>query len=195
MNRKYLGDALDYWKGLMLNLLRSDGGLRSLKVEPMITSRDWGALEDQFYLSLLRLPEDSLLRHAQRLTVDRRAYFLEIEHGGDIFLDPDTGIATSSASPICKYLKPKEVHHLLGNGPDDRVLVIYQHIGRNKRTHERLTDVVDCLRRDSPISARSYESATVAMLIISRNERRISQIGKILYAYCGSAAEERIGQW
>ncbi len=195
MNRQYLGDALDHWKGSMLHILYSSGRLNALKVDPMITSPEWSSADTDFYVRLLGVSANSLVRHDSSLITDRSAYFKEIDEEVDLFLDPDTGIATSSGSPICKYLKPKEVHLLLEGRSSQRVLCVYQHIGRNKSTRHRLSDIVGCLRSTSYLSACSYESPTVAMLIISKDNQRIERIADILDSYCGLLGDRRVGKW
>ena len=131
MNLEYLGDALDHWKGSLFEYLRAEGLLRDFAVDPMATDRDrWNEADFFLFARLLRIRRNQIIPHeASLLTRDK--YFAEIVHGGDVFLDPDTGIATSGSSQIAKYVRPRELATLLGSARG-RVVAVYQHVRAQK---------------------------------------------------------------
>lgn len=113
MNLEYLGDALDHWKGSLFEYLQSERVVRDLVVDPMATDADqWSDDDFALYACLLRVSVKQIIRH-KALLADRSSYFAEIRQSGDLFLDPDTGVAAHGASPIAKYVKPREVAALL----------------------------------------------------------------------------------
>jgi hypothetical protein len=191
MNLEYLGDALDHWKGSLFEYLQSEGVIRDLMVDPMATDGDQWTNEDfALYARLLRVRLEQVIRHQAPLA-DRASYFAEIREEGDLFLDPDTGIATGGSSPITKYVKAKEASNLLqlsGN----RVVAIYQHV-RAQKTCSRI-DV--CLSAIGSITADvgwcSYESPTVAMLFLCSDGSRTRDIGKALTRLLGRHGERRV---
>jgi hypothetical protein len=136
-------------------------------VDPMATDADeW--VDDDFalYACLLRVSVKQIIRHKALLAV-RSSYFAEIRQSGDLFLDPDTGVAAHGASPIAKYVKPREVGALLRSS-GGRLVAIYQHV----RGQKTCTRVDGCLGAIAAIVAGvgwcSYESATVAALPLRR---------------------------
>src|SRR5579872_798805 len=107
MNLDYLGDALDHWKGSLFEYLRAKNLLRDFVVDPMATDRErWHEADFSLFARLLRIGPDQIIRHEASLLA-RAQYFAEIAPGGDIFLDPDTGIATSGSSEAAKYVRPR----------------------------------------------------------------------------------------
>ena len=94
MNRKYLGDALDHWKGSVFESLQQRNALRDFAVDTMATDmNDWQSEDINVFARLLRISASQIIRHTVTLKT-REKYFAEIEHSGDLFLDPDTGIQT-----------------------------------------------------------------------------------------------------
>jgi hypothetical protein len=191
MNLEYLGDALDHWKGSLFEYLQAERVVRDFVVDPMATDADkW--TEDDFglYACLLRIKLEQIIRHKAFVT-DRSSYFAEIGQNGDLFLDPDTGIATDGASPIAKYVKPRDVVALL-QSPSDRLVAIYQHV-RAQKTSKR---VDGCLGAIATIAACvswcSYESPTVAMIFLCRDGRRTRKLAKALKKLLGRHTERRV---
>jgi hypothetical protein len=55
VNSKFLGDALDHWKGSLLSILSSKELIKNVAVEPMITDvRPWLKQNLETYRRLLR---------------------------------------------------------------------------------------------------------------------------------------------
>lgn len=186
----YLGDALDHWKGSLFEYLQSEAVLRDLTVDPMaIDANQW--IEDDFglYAYLLRVRRDHVVRHKAPLAA-RTNYFAEITQDGDLFLDPDTGVATNGASPIAKYVKPSELATLLQT--NSRIVAVYQHV----RAQKTCTRIDGCLCAIATVAAGiqwcSYESPTVAMLFLSSNGTRICEIGEALARMLGRHVDRRV---
>lgn len=175
MNLRYLGDALDHWKGSLLHFLSSEQLLSRLAVDPMATDGDmWTASDYGLFARLLRVQDSQILRHRTRVS-DREHYFAEIDHNGDLFLDPDTGIDTGRASPAANYIRPAELARLLV-AEESRVISVYQHI-RGRQCTARVDACISALAVECDrFGWCSYESATVAMLFMSRNAGRTAAI-------------------
>jgi len=109
MRLQFLGDALDHWKGALFQHLCSENLLKDLHVEPMITdSRIWTPKELNTYARLLQLKNTERIIHSDRtFTRTYPDYFKSIKYSGDLFLDPDTGIATGKA--YRKHIKTDEI--------------------------------------------------------------------------------------
>lgn len=191
MNLTYLGDALDHWKGSLFEFLESAGFLRGFSVDPMASDgANWRANDFKLFARLLRVTDVQILRHEFPLT-ERRRYFAEITHRGDLFLDPDTGIDTGGGSPISKYIKPQELAALLENS-GGRVVAVYQHV-RAQKTSARIDG---CLRALADVADGvgwcSYESGTVAMVFLSRDATRTNAIADGFGQFLGKHAKGRI---
>lgn len=195
MNLHFLGDALDHWKGSLLRPLRSEGLLTGLAADPMASDApDWTNADWQLFAKLLRLNPHQILRHAAPLRTKRLDYFLEINHPFDLFLDPDTGIASGHVAKPWQYLRPAELRLLLEAQPS-RVLAVYQHI-RAAHTRERLERIVSAISGDvGPFSCCSYESSTVAMVFFTRSRSRIQAIHKYHAGLLGRHAPNRTCVW
>lgn len=176
MNRLYLGDALDHWKGSLLQRLQEKKLLVRLSIEAMASdAADWKSPDWKLLADLLRVSPAQIVRHPTTLNGDRAGYFEEIPKTGDVFLDPDTGIATGGVKNRSQYLFASEIHALLAT-PAGRVVAVYQHI-RAMTTRTRLTAIMSTLgvAREAFYSC-SYESPTVAMLFFSTAAQRIEAI-------------------
>jgi len=188
MNLRYLGDALDHWKGSLFSILAERELLNDLAVDPMATDQSaWRAEDFELYAMLLRIASTRVLRH-QRTLAARSAYFAEIRHSGDIFLDPDTGIATGAVKAKVQYVEPADVCRLLFSGMN-RAVVVYQHV-RAQRTCDR----VDAVVRVFPSEIRwcSYESGSVAMMFFSMAPWRVEELTGWLNEFLGRHAAGRI---
>ena len=195
MNLRFLGDALDYWKGSVFLRLQKGGILMDFSVDPMLTDpEDWQAVDFQLYADLLQIRPNQILQHKRKLREDREEYFAEVMHTGDLFVDPDTGIALGYASHAEKYIRVREVHQLLGENLP-RILCIYQHI-RAKKTRDRVRKLVTALVKfDTRIYCCSYETPTVAMLFVSLKQNRIEQVNKHFKNYLGRHSDMRVTLW
>jgi hypothetical protein len=175
MNLLYLGDALDHWKGSLFEGLQRAELLNEFRIDAMSTDSDmWNAGHYNLYSHLLRIEPTQLIQHTERLE-NREAYFKEVPRSGDLFLDPDTGVASCEVRKKTQYLFPHEIHDLLSDD-DKRVLIVYQHV-RAQSVSARVYNVMTALTQ-TPGSfwSCSYQSATVAMLFLSRNNERIDNI-------------------
>lgn len=115
-------------------------------------------------------------------------------HTGDLFVDPDTGIALGYASHAENYIRVREAHQLLGEKLP-RILCIYQHI-RAKKTRDRVRELIAALAEfNTRIYCCSYETPTVAMLFVSRKQNRIEQVNKYFKNYLGRHSDMRVRLW
>ena len=176
MNLRYLGDALDHWKGSLLERLQQAKLLTDLAADAMTSdSPDWTHEDLGLFATLLRISPTQIVQHQKSLPINRSGYFAEITHPTDIFLDPDTGIATGRVPNVSQYLHPTELHGLLAAYPS-RVVGVYQHI-RAVTTRQRLSGILSVLSgNEQPFCCCSYESSTVAMLFFSRDRARVEAI-------------------
>lgn len=190
MNSEYLGDALDHWKGSLLSLLLHKGLIRNVLVEPMITdAQPWDVDDIDTYRRLLSLGAGCTVCHGQSIfTGSRNDYFNGVPQNGDIFVDPDTGIAVNDASR--KHIKVREIERLLGQS--DRVVMVYQHSNRGD-FRQRLSDLKAQIAIVNPsVHCTVYQCGGVAMFFISLNRGRIDDIEKALRDHLCGTAEWRI---
>lgn len=200
MNSKHLGDALDHWKGSLISLLVSKQLLGSVLVEPMITDpQEWPEEDIQTYKRLLGLealgPE--AISHAKSTFPggSRKDYFNEVPKDGDIFLDPDIGIAGDRAKK--EHIKVAEIIDLLKT---DRVVMVYQHSAHSNFT-QWLLEIKNKLTADAAdagadsagsVHCTVYECDQVAMFFISLNRNRIDKIKAALQKYLRGKAQRRV---
>src|SRR5213080_2708458 len=127
MNLSYLGDALDHWKGSLFEFLLARHLLHDFAVDPMASDlASWRDADYDIFADLLRVPRRRIICHSLNLT-SRDQYFAEIRHGGDLFLDPDTGIATGKVARPEQYVQTRDIWSLLSNGTN-RLVIVYQHV-------------------------------------------------------------------
>ena len=167
MNLNVLGDALDFWKGRLLNRLTSAGLLLNLEVHPLLTDQqEWQDPDFALYAELLMILPQAIHPIAG---VENTA--------GDLFLDPNIGVQTSPV-PVAEqvnYVTSIEVARLANASPS-RVVAVYQHVSR-RPVRDRVGAVVARLQAVEPgLSVCSVESGTVAMLFASRSAERVRSI-------------------
>jgi hypothetical protein len=188
VNLAFLGDALDPWKGSLFESLQQSSVLRDFAVDPMAS--DWSAWRPEdvlLFTRLLRIDKSQLIPHNVCLA-SRQQYFGEIEHTGDLFLDPDTGIATGKGN--IKHVRPAEIALLLRDS--DRLLAVYQHGARGKTSH-RVDEVCRVLNGAiADCKWSSYESGTVAMVFLSRSHERVAKVTAHFRHLLGRHAAGRI---
>lgn len=191
MNLKYLGDALDHWKGSLFEYLTNKEVLREFAIDPMASDLpEWTETDYSLFARLMRTDVSRLIRHQATLR-DRPRYFAEIAHNGDLFLDPDTGVATGWVRNREQYVFPREIATLLDGSPN-RLLAVYQHV-RAQKVSGRVDECLAKLVRDTgSFGWCSYESGTVAMLFLSQKAARASEVEAALKALLGRHAEQRI---
>jgi hypothetical protein len=189
VNLAYLGDALDHWKGSLFSHLAEDGVISELKADPMLTDPDDWLLGDFFlYARLLKIDSDDVIRHERSLARNRGGYFAEIPKGGDVFLDPDVGLATGRVRHPHRYVEPADVMRLLFNGPN-RVVAVYQHV-RAQTAFARLAVVT--ARLPYGCEWTTYESGTVAMIFVSLAAGRIEKIDSSFRRLLGRHSAKRV---
>jgi hypothetical protein len=194
MNLKHLGDALDHWKGALFEYLQTECTLRNFAADPMVTDPEpWTEDDFKVYARLLHITRQQIIPHEVSLGAARDHYFAEIMHEGDLFLDPDTGIRTNRASPIKKYIKPREVAKLLDSA-NGRVLAVFQSV-RSQKTCARVDGCVKAVAKEmkiSPLGWCSYESPTVGMLFLSGDSKRTHEVCCALHGLLGRHGERRV---
>lgn len=195
MNLKYLGDALDHWKGSVFEGLQNARILDDFHVDAMASDLIKWPIEDRLlYAKLLRVSSDQIVHHAIKLGDDRKGYFNEITCSGDLFLDPDTGIQTSPVNDARYFLLSGELLNLI-NADDMRIVAVYQHI-RAQVTRIRVEAVLQFIRKQqNTFFCTSYESGTVALLFFGKNHTRIAAVTNYFRDLLGSHAQHRIGIW
>jgi len=196
MNLRFLGDALDHWKGSVFEGLQSSNVLEDFRVDAMASDIDkWRSEDWSLYAKLLRVRKSQICEHTGTLERNRKEYFDEIPRSGDLFFDPDIGIKTGSGNrDIRQYLKPEELFFLM-NYEQRRVVVVYQHV-RGMKTRERVEAVLQRLRSEKPkFYCVSYDSGTVALLFFSFQSDRIEAVSGYFRELLGSHADNRIGIW
>lgn len=195
MNLRYLGDALDHWKGSVFEMLQGAGLLKGLQVDAMASDKErWEAADTELYARLLRVGPTKLVQHSRCLLEDRGQYFKELPANGDIFLDPDTGIQTGAVRNPEHYLLPKELYETMKQNKE-RLVVVYQHV-RAQQTRQRVENVLTFLRHQQVAhSCTSYESGTVALLFFGTEFRRVKKIRDHFAQFLGTHAITRIGYW
>jgi hypothetical protein len=178
-----LGDALDFWKGALIDMLRDH--LRNVHVLPMFTDKNaaevWTEGRLGTYAHLLRVDRNGILRCCTRFQTSNRARYFEslnIPADDDLFVDPDIGIEPEGKGSA-RHVLLSELAVLLP--PDTkRVVLIYQH-----RLHKK-NWVEACLRRVVQSShltgchAFAYGAGSVAMLFVSRDSQRLALLHSTL---------------
>lgn len=124
------------------------------------------------------------------MLTSRNRYFAEIQHQGDLFLDPDTGIATGRVAHPEHYVRPREIWSLLliplyelldpqigqgsvarRHGPKLRPAGLHS----KERSEPRQVNVVGVLKGDggtSYLSIRHRETRVVVTHLTQRAKER-----------------------
>ena len=187
MQRIWLGDALDFWKGTFVQVLRaSSSSSNQIHVLPMFTDAGWTQPEIESYSGFLGVPSSALLTTAQITNAGRRAYFASVvqQIAGDVFVDPDTGVATAKPEPA--HVTAAEVHALL---TDTNVAAIYQH--RPQRTAAPWLARYAQLVATAGARVVGYESAQVGMLFATKSATREAAVRQALTVRLGAVAAAR----
>jgi len=189
MNIRFLGDALDHWKGSLFESLQNAGVLSHFAVDPLASDlHEWKQQDFDLYARLLKVSFCQVLRHKVGIADNRQKYFQEILHIGDLFLDPDTGVATGRVTK--RHVMPTEVGHLLDSNLK-RIVVVYQHAARC-RLAERVDEVLKAICDHRGLWWCSYESGTVAMLFLSRDRGRTGAVANHFRGILSLRADGRI---
>jgi hypothetical protein len=196
MNLRFLGDALDHWKGSVFEGLQSSNVLEDFRVDAMDSDIDnWRPEDRSLYAKLLRVRESQIVEHKVTLDSSRKEYFDEIPLYGDLFLDPDTGIKPRSSGDIRQYIKHEELFFLM-NHERQRIVAVYQHGSRNLSMRRRVENVLTMLRSvHQNCYCISYDSSYVALLFLSFGRNRIKAVSNYFRGLLGPHADNRIGVW
>jgi hypothetical protein len=186
MRLQHLGDALDHWKGSLIELI----GGKSVHVVPMFTDdKPWTEEQIDAYARLLRIrPEDVLKKDGCFSGKTRTSYFCDLgEH--DLFLDPDTGIAPNDKKANEKHVRSSEIAGLLSAGPS-RMLLIYQHVSRSKNGLKKKLNLLSKYLQGCGMFA--YDSGSVSMVVIGRERDRVQHAMVRLKCWLGPTVSMRI---
>ncbi len=200
MNSEHLGDALDHWKGSLLSLLVDKRLIRQVLVEPMITDpQKWPSEDIETYKRLLKL---EIIFHDSSTfpSGKRKDYFNAVPKDGDIFLDPDIGIARGN--PEKGHITVPDIINMLS---EDRVVMVYQHSGQRapkqkdltaSSSHQWLVASRNKITADgtSNVHCTVYECKQVAMFFVSHKKSRIDEIQTGLQEYLKGKAKWRVWQ-
>jgi hypothetical protein len=195
MNTTFLGDALDHWKGSLFESLQNAGVLTDFAVDPLASDlHAWKQQDFDLYARLLRVELLQVLQHKVSIADNRQQYFLEVlSHAGDLFIDPDTGVATGRVrlEHHRRYVEPAEIGQLLDSGKK-RIAAVYQHV-HGRRVADRVDKVRQAIgKRIEKLGWSSYESGTVAMLFLSRDHHRVEAVSEHFRRILGLRADGRI---
>ena len=185
MRRKYLGDALDFWKGAMLEAVGHRAGLC---VAAMITDKKaWNHEEAATYADLLGVPTGHIeLRYFD--CKSRQAYFQNLgKRNGrrDYFLDPDIGLDAGLAKKKMKKGKADAQHVTLGDVrqllSDTNVVAVYQHSRHEKNWLNKSARLFRALHRVG------CECTHVGMLFVTHSKERAREVHGALEHRLGAA--------
>jgi len=195
MNRDFLGDAHDWMKGAIFRRLLEAKVIKNFAADPMSTDEEpWSPVEYELYAALLQVGPEQIIRHSCSLRGKRQAYFRELRHQGDLFLDPDIGIRTGSSGSLYKYVRPSEVVELATQG-SERLVIVYQHI-RGQTRSDRLAVVQNAFSGPGNcLEAAVYGSASVALVFAALDRRRVRMAHDVLRDFLGPYAEKRVTLW
>ena len=185
MNLDHLGDALDYWKGSIINVIAG----RGLRVVPMLTDRTrWTEEHFEAYARLLHRNPDNVLRKSNEdifSSETRHSYFCNLGRH-DLFLDPDTGIATDKKAKK-EHISLSDIVALLRDSRS-RMLLIYQHASRDKDGLRKKLELLRSTYGLKECCMFAYDSGAVSMVVISQNRERTDKALARLKSWLGPAS-------
>ena len=194
MNTKYLGDALDYWKGSVLGGLQRQGCLYNLVVDAMPTD-EWEEAHWRIYARLLQVKHEQVMIYQTYNWKKRQSYFEELNklkerfNGCDVFLDPDTGIHTGNGSGHRQHIDPRIIETILN---ESNVVLVYQH-GARQKMYERIDEIAECVRQSCDnVECLSYQASQNAMLFFSWSSSRLDGIKAYFYYLLECYASHRV---
>lgn len=185
MNLKHLGDALDHWKGSVIELI----GDKKLRVVPLFTDQQpWTQPHLDAYAKLLRRKPDEILKKDTPFSNSTRDAYFAIAGEDDLFLDPDTGVSPNTKRKK-EHVMPTEIANLLSKSRS-RMLLIYQHSSRKK---DGIRERLELLRGSlKGCHMFAYDSGAVSMIVISLSRERIQEALTRVRSYLGPVAFARI---
>lgn len=193
MQAKFLGDALDIWKGRMIRLLTDGDPTRTTCVVPMRTDASWSSKQVTTYATLLAIERRDVIAMNHRYTwAEREQYFstvisdLKDRESCDVFLDPDTGLAPTRGSRA--HASYASVGRLV-NQDSGRLVIVYQH---RRRSSGWLRALVDEASSAVGVSVCGYDGGSAAAVCFARRARRISDVARRLQDLLGPSAAQRV---
>lgn len=171
MNQRYLNDAYDLVKLIVLRLLRRQRMIKGLVIAPCLTT----PLRGRWYGHWLGPPamhyrRSDWLRRPYRAYVDGLTERLAADwRKYDIFLDPNTGLGIRRGPRHVGY---DDIVSLLSDG--DRVVACYQHAWHDGKWAGFAQ--AENLRRDHGLVACAYSLRVVGIVFASRNKGRIDKL-------------------
>ena len=180
MNLGHLGDALDHWKGSLIELI----GGKNVRVVPMFTDdKPWTEQQIEAYARLLRIRPEAVLK--------RDGCFSGRIGDHDLFLDPDTGIAPDDKNAKKEHIRTSEIAGLLSAAPS-RMLLIYQHASRDKDGLQKKLNSLHSTKSLTRCDIFAYDSGSVSMLVITEDHERAHGVLDCLNCWLGPIASARI---
>jgi hypothetical protein len=188
MNLKHLGDALDHWKGSVMDLVDDN----NLRVLPMLTDQHrWTKNHFDVYAKLLRRKTNDILKKNVLFPCQTRSDYFTGLPEYDLFIDPDTGIA-SDKNRKKEHISAAEIASLLPRS-SSRLLMIYQNRFVMKEMKETLKRVL-AFEGLTEFHLFAYAAGAVGMVFISRSPKRIAEALTRLRSFLGPVASARIIQ-
>ena len=185
MHTDYLGDALDFWKGSLLERLGYGRvGTKRISVVPMFTKKLPDVGQMALYADLLgRRPEDIVLGDRLFSNAVREEYFAQASRiTGDLFLDPDTGVGHHSA----QHVTDDDLALLVQR---DRLLMVYQHSWRGT---SGLLARLGGAARTAKASGGYLSCGQAGIFYLSRTQGRAAAVTTHLASWLGDAAPKRL---
>lgn len=186
MKLAHLGDALDAWKGWVIDTIWDESP--RLRVLPMLTDQPhWGYDHFVRYAAMLGVPDSAiLLRFTAFPPHPRVGYFEEalrrLEPSDDVFLDPDTGIKrvkgrrTRNAYP--EHVTTHELALLIPTN-SHRLAVVYRQGRETAATLER--SMASLVAKYLPgCHAFALRGGSVGAAFLSRSADRLIRVRTLL---------------
>ncbi len=185
MQIDHLADAMDHWKGAMVEML--DGIACDLHVVPMLTDfieagNPWQESHFKLYARLLKVPLDHvLLRDRPFRHADRQSYFGQVCLKGefDLLLDPNTGIETPTSCDD-RHIRLDDLAVLIPPNECSRLLLVYQH-SQPYNMRDSILNRLPAIQERWPSFA--FWAGAVSMVFVSSDNARIT------------ACQNRVCEW
>ena len=186
MNKNFLGDALDHWKGSLLGRLEQRGLGVDIHVVPMLTRVGWNKQFLTLYADLLHRRHDQVLLADEVFeSRNRESYFAKVEWTGDLFLDPDTGLGQRRGH---QHVVAADLRQLLDGGDEDRIIMVYQHAWRTSNPH----GLIKRIAREVEAHALSMVSSQVEMVVFCRDKAKTDRLLDALTIWLECAPRARV---
>ena len=205
MQRDFLGDAPDYWKGALLLSLKKSVDLQHFYAIPMFTdAAEWSPELLKSYARCLQLlddkgePDVDLIYSAPFPDAPGRdEYFATAEmkakdrHAQVVFLDPNAGIRTSLPSSCKKnYILVGEFRHLLADNTQ-RILMVYDETRNHQDPKDEHVEGIGKDIQNGGYDWCAYEAGRnlTMFFVASDKSDSFSRVKKALRVFLGACAE------